>query len=206
MSDNKTVYISSIKDISSKQAELCVDDVVFRLYKTEVRKFKLKAEEFISPDLYEEILDIVTKRAIKYCVHLLKVRDYTEFTLRRKLYLKKYPAACCDEAISLMVDRGYVDDKRYVQNYCMMNKDRFGAYRIKQELYKQGICVEVINDVLDEEMQEVDVKEVIQRYADQKGITPDCDDLKKKSAFCKFLVRKGISYSDASDYFGGYLQ
>ena len=71
-------YITEIKDIGKKCRIIIDDDIVVQLYKGEVRKLGIKADSQFSNESYNEMYNILNKRARERSLFLLKDMDKTE--------------------------------------------------------------------------------------------------------------------------------
>ena len=65
-------YITEIKDIGKKCRIIIDDDIVVQLYKGEVRKLGIKADSQFSNESYNEMYNILNKRARERSLFLLK--------------------------------------------------------------------------------------------------------------------------------------
>ena len=68
-------YITEIKDIGKKCRIIIDDDIVVQLYKGEVRKLGIKADSQFSNESYNEMYNILNKRARERSLFLLKDMD-----------------------------------------------------------------------------------------------------------------------------------
>ncbi|MCR5774272.1 MAG: RecX family transcriptional regulator, partial [Lachnospiraceae bacterium] len=93
------------------------DTPAFSLYSKEIKQFDLKAGEELTPEKYDEILEILSKRARERCLYLLDDMARTEQQLRRKLAEGFYPEEAADYAIAYCKDKHYIDDEEYARRY-----------------------------------------------------------------------------------------
>lgn len=195
-------YINEILECSLKKSIVIIDDDIrLHLYKGEIREFKLKGDSYIEDIIFNNIIETLGKRALKYSVHLLKGKDYSIAQLINKLKLKGYSKDSIEYATDILIDKGYLNDESFAENYYEIKKQSFGVLRIKSDLYRYGISKEIIDRVLEDDTDRVNVDELIQYYADRKCFDKENADRKEKERFYRFLVRKGIDFDSISNYF-----
>ena len=98
-------FVTSIKEITSKRRAVYVDyEHVFALYAAELRKFGIKEQSYISEDVYDEIMTVLSKRAVIRGMNLLKNKDYTRAEFIKKLKDGYYPDKAVDAALEY-IDR-----------------------------------------------------------------------------------------------------
>lgn len=136
--DNNMHYITEIKDIGKKCRIIIDDDIVVQLYKGEVRKLGIKADSQFSNESYNEMYNILNKRARERSLFLLKDMDKTEKQIRDKLKLGDYPEDIINNAIEFLKKYGYVDDIRYAKLYISSKQNSKSIKQIELELYKRS--------------------------------------------------------------------
>ena len=141
-------YITEIKDIGKKCRIIIDDDIVVQLYKGEVRKLGIKADSQFSNESYNEMYNILNKRARERSLFLLKDMDKTEKQIRDKLKLGDYPEDIINNAIEFLKKYGYVDDIRYAKLYISSKQNSKSIKQIELELYKKGVNKENVSKVL----------------------------------------------------------
>ena len=110
--------VTSIVDVNKQRRRVFVNyEPAFVLYNSEIRKYQIKVDSVIMSDIYNEIITILTKRAKIRAMALLKSHDYTEGRLREKLQANGYPKCCIDETVAYIYSYGYIDDRRFADNY-----------------------------------------------------------------------------------------
>ena len=72
--------------------------------------------------------DVLRKAKLR-ALHLLEYMDRTEKGLRQKLEQSGYPTEVVDEAIRYVKSYGYIDDKRYADNYLRTRSNGKGRRR-----------------------------------------------------------------------------
>lgn len=187
-------YITEIKDIGKKCRIIIDDDIVVQLYKGEVRKLGIKADSQFSNESYNEMYNILNKRARERSLFLLKDMDKTEKQIRDKLKLGDYPEDIINNAIEFLKKYGYVDDIRYAKLYISSKQNSKSIKQIELELYKKGVNKENVSKVLlemdlsNEEALNKLIEKIIKKY--------DLNDKTQYNKMCRYLLGKGFSYGE----------
>ena len=93
MTEETQNYVTSIQEVDLKRRRIYVNyEPAFVLYISELRRFGIKKDAYISSSDYEEIVNILSKRAKIRAMALLKDRDYTRKKLYEKLIAGGYPS------------------------------------------------------------------------------------------------------------------
>lgn len=190
-------YITEIKDIGKKCRIIIDDDIVVQLYKGEVRKLGIKADSQFSNESYNEMYNILNKRARERSLFLLKDMDKTEKQIRDKLKLGDYPEDIINNAIEFLKKYGYVDDIRYAKLYISSKQNSKSIKQIELELYKKGVNKENVSKVLlemdlsNEEALNKLIEKIIKKY--------DLNDKTQYNKMCRCLLGKGFSYGEIQE-------
>ena len=80
-----------------------------------------------------------------YALKLLRTRDYTVAGLTEKLETKFGTAPA--ELIQNLVQKKFLDDRRFAQNYAAKSSNR-GAARLREELASKGVPPELTEEIL----------------------------------------------------------
>ena len=190
-------YITEIKDIGKKCRIIIDDDIVVQLYKGEVRKLGIKADSQFSNESYNEMYNILNKRARERSLFLLKDMDKTEKQIRDKLKLGDYPEDIINNAIEFLKKYGYVDDIRYAKLYISSKQNSKSIKQIELELYKKGVNKENVSKVLlemdlsNEEALNILIEKIIKKY--------DLNDKTQYNKMCRYLLGKGFSYGEIQE-------
>ena len=198
--DNDEIYlVTEIVEINKKKRRIYINyDSAFSLYVGEVRKYKIKKDLYIDKEIYDEIVnEILPKRAKLRAMNLLKDRDLTEYSLRGKLKEGYYPEDSIRIAIEYVKSYGYIDDRRYAQNYVNFKSVSKSRYQIKNLLLQKGLDKDLISEVCDEYYENSDNNEnsesklieklIIKRKVDIINITRE-----DKSKLLGYLTRRGF--------------
>ncbi len=196
------LYINEIIQKTNQKKLILADyGVKFCLYNKEIKDFKIRAGYSIDDVTFKKINEILGQRALKYCLKLLEGRDYSVFCMKNKLKVKYYTDEAIEFAVNKLINEGYLNDENFAENYYELRKQNFGIRRIKNDLMRNGIAGEIIDNVLSREEDFVDTAELINRLAVSKRFDLELAGIKEKDRFYKFLVRKGIDFDSINRYF-----
>ena len=93
--------------------------------------------------------------ALAAAVSALAQRDYCSGELRTRLTTLGYTAEAVDTAVCDLLERRYLDDGRYAQQYVSYHAERGqGPMRISHELRQLGLSEALIDGALDQYAQE----------------------------------------------------
>jgi SOS response regulatory protein OraA/RecX len=82
-----------------------------------------------------------------YALKLLKARDYTVSQLSQKLEAKFGEAP--GEVIQQLLQKKFLNDRRFAQNYVVRRKER-GVAQLREELAVRGVSSELAEEILSE--------------------------------------------------------
>ena len=194
------MIVTRIESLSSSRVKVYLDEeLAFVLYKGELRLYgigeKKELPEEVWLDIYENVLK---KRACLRCMNLLKQRSYTVHQLRRKLLDGGYLPELAEYAISYVESYGYVNDKRYAQEYIRTQSDKKSRRRIEEDLLRKGISREILTQVLEEAEQNqegTDDLQLARKLLEKKQYHAAKADYKERQKLAAWLYRKGIGSS-----------
>lgn len=197
-----SLYISEVIQKTDKKSLIVTDcGLKFCLYNKEIKDFNIREGCTVDDIAFQKINRILSHRALKYCVKLLEGKDYSIFCLKNRLKFKYYTDEAIEFAVNKLIEAGYLDDESFARNYYELKKQSFGVRRIKNELMKNGISENIIDDVLSNEEDFIDTMALIKKYAISKNFDLETADMKEKNRFYRFLVRKGIDFDSINSYF-----
>ena len=196
--------VKEIVELDKKKVKICLEDgTVFALYKGEARRFSFEEGRDIADEILEDIYsNILQKRARERCFYLLQSMDKTERELQKKLKQGYYPDFVIDSVINFLKQYGYVDDRRYVQNYIRMHSRKKSRRLLEQELYRKGLDRELISEALSEMLEETEgtqedrERELIYQLLEKKHFVYPCEDRKEWNRIMAYLLRKGFQMDD----------
>lgn len=189
--------VTKIEEMDKKRVRLYIDEQFsFVLYKGELRLYHLQEEKEISQETYDEIMQqLLPKRAKLRCMNLLKTKSYTEKQLRDKLKQGEYQEELIDAAIDYVKSYGYVDDRKYAQEFIEYNMTGKSRMRMEQDLMKKGIDRKIIRAVFDEMKEEGNVQDemaMVLELLHRKNYHKDTASIKEKQKLSSWLYGKGF--------------
>ena len=189
--------ITKIQALTKQKYRIFLDgESAFAVYKGELSRYHLEEGAVLPPEVYEELVNrVLKKRATLRAMHILERTDKTEAQLRRKLEESEYPKEAVESAIAYVTSYGYLDDRRYAEQYIEWKKQGKGKARLKMELVQKGISREIIEEVL-ESTDFGETREMIRQIILKKRKTDIPMNEKEKQRLYGFLMRKGFSSSD----------
>lgn len=189
--------VTGMEPIGKKKARIFIDyEFAFVLYKGELHLFGIKEGNEISRDTYQEITEeLLPKRAKLRCMNLLKSKAYTEKQLRDKLFYGEYREDIIDEAVSYVKSYGYIDDRKYAEDFIAYHMGNKSKKRMEMDLCRKGIDRKIIQEIwerLQEEGEEPDELSAAKEMLRKKNFAPEMAGNKEKQKMWAFLYRKGF--------------
>lgn len=125
-------------------------------------------------------------RAIRY----LSNREYSEFELRKKLLPYANSIEQLDEVIAKLLDKGYLSNQRFTQNYISSKSSKFGIRKITQVLQQHQLAPEILIDEL-EKLKETEFQRCYEIWEKKFGVlTKEPNEIAKQ---IRFLASRGFS-------------
>ncbi len=136
---------------------------------------------------------------IKKAFDYLSYGDLSERQLRDKL-TRKFSKELSADVAALFVERGYVNDARLAERYAetFYEFKNMGLGRIRNELYRRGICREDIENALAKYEFE-DQSERIEEFIRKKYDISKMNDIKYRQKVYSGALRAGFNGSDIGD-------
>lgn len=156
-----------------------------------------KAGSKITDDeLYELIQSSDKRRASEKALYLLEHRNHSKKELEEKIARTAASREAAKAAAERMEEIGLVNDEQFARDYAreLFERKKFGASRVKQELYRKGIDKEIIAVVI-EEYDEIDTASMIKEILEKK-YPHYADDEKIMRRAVAALQRYGYKYGD----------
>jgi regulatory protein len=139
--------------------------------------------------MHEEV-----KKAYSYALQLLEIKSYSVAKIRDKM-LAKFAADATEEVIARLIEEGYLNDRKFARHAAeyMAEVKKFGAYRIKKELFVKGIAKDLIEEVCaDIETDDVDNIKIRIRKKYSANLETTAGEQKIITA----MTRYGFKYTD----------
>ncbi len=194
--------VTSIADIkhsySNKKKLVYINyEPAFALYNKELKTYNVKENEALSEQNYSDIVQMLSKRATVRAMNLLKTKDYTQKELINKLELSYYPKKSIDDALTYVERYGYINDKRYVENYIAFKASKKSRKQIEQLLKEKGIDSDIIESALEAyygDSSECEEGLILSMLKKKYGNIPMEElDYKQKQKMVAYMYRKGFS-------------
>ncbi|NLL76956.1 MAG: regulatory protein RecX [Clostridiales bacterium] len=191
------MIVTKIEELDKKRVRIYIDDeFAFVIYKGELRLYNLEENEPVDKESYCQLVsDILPKRAKLRCMNLLKSRTYTEKQLRDKLKQGEYAEILIDEALEYVKSYGYLDDRRYCEDFIEYNRESKSRKRMEQDLLKKGIDKNIIYEVfkkMEENGNEPDEYLMAKNLLRKKKYDANTASIEEKRRLSAFLYRKGF--------------
>lgn len=143
-------------------------------------------------------MDIYEKAKLR-AMHLLGRADRTERGLRQKL-LANYPEEVVEEAIAYVKSFGYINDRRYAENYIRFRAQSKSRVQILQELQRKGVSRETALAAWEEvsSTEEMDERSLIRSLVLKQYPSSSTLDEGQMRRLQGYLARRGFSWEDIS--------
>lgn len=122
----------------------------------------------------------------EYALRILAARAYSSGEIREKLRRRAERAGDVDGVITLLKDRGYLDDRRFAESYASarLTNDRFGRSRVAKDLRARRVAPGLAESTVRKVYQDIDEPTLIEdfirrkyRLAEREGLFEDDKDL-----------------------------
>lgn len=191
------MVVTKIEELDKKRVRVYIDDeFAFVVYKGELRLYGLKETEEVDVKVYNDLMsEVLPKRAKLRCMNLLKTKSYTERQLRDKLKQGEYTQELIEIALEYVKSYGYVDDKRYCDDFIEYNMENKSLKRMEQDLLKKGINKNVISEAIERMKEDGNGPDEFSMAAElmrKKKYDANTATIEEKRRFAALLYRKGF--------------
>ena len=131
------------------------------------------------------------KSAVEKAMDLLLFKARSEYELRSKLKEKEYSDEEIDEAIKYVSSFGYLNDRKYAEQFVLSNSSKKSISSIRYELKQKRIDDEIIDEVLMDV--ETDEEDIVYELILKKAGEPHVPDEKEERRLFGFCARRGFS-------------
>jgi regulatory protein len=161
----------------------------FPLGKKESRNLELE----VGKELFEEQLswileELVFPRGRNYLIYLLSAKDYTCKEVADKLKKARYPDEVIEQILSYGLEKHYLDDLRYAEDYVRTHKSGKSMRQLTCKLLEKGIPSYILNQLEEEDDQEELLPKVRRYYEKKTGSAYE-----RRGKTYQYFVRKGYS-------------
>lgn len=188
--------VTKIESVTKTKFKVYVDDqFAFVLYKGELSRYRIVAEQEITREIFQKIKEeVILKRAKLRALHLLNDMDRTESQLRTKLKQGLYPEDIVEQAIAYVKSFGYIGDASYARRYITSRQKSKSKKEIYAELCRKGVARDEIDAAMEECYEDIDETAAIKGILRKKRFDiQKATDLEKQKLY-GYLARKGFSY------------
>ena len=146
--------------------------------------------------------DEEAKKAAKKAMELIAYQDRTEKELKERLYRAGFSEKAAEEAMNYVMSFGYINDRRYVENYLMFQSGKRSKKEIIYRLQQKGIPSDLIEEIL-EEKGGIDEREAIEMLLEKrlKGREFSEVEYNERRKIFAYLGRKGYDISQIKKVF-----
>ena len=150
--------VTKIESVTKTKFKVYVDDqFAFVLYKGELSRYRIVAEQEITREIFQKIKEeVILKRAKLRALHLLNDTDRTESQLRTKLKQGLYPEDIVEQAIAYVKSFGYIGDASYAKRYITSRQKSKSKKEIYAELCRKGVARDEIDAAMEECSEDID--------------------------------------------------
>jgi regulatory protein len=124
----------------------------------------------------------------EYALRILAARAYSSGEIREKLRRRAEKAGDVDGVITLLKDRGYLDDRRFAESFASarLANDKFGRSRVVRDLRTRrvapGLAETTVRKVYENVSEQALIEDFVRRkyrLAEREGLFTDDKDLAK---------------------------
>ena len=137
-------------------------------------------------------------------ISFLAKRIHSKRELENKLRKKNYEIELIKAVLDELEEKGLIDDKAFANQFSdeKLNRKKWGLQKVKSELFKKGIAVDVIKDVVkiyaDAESQQTSANDLVKKKLNLISKREN-DQKKVKQKLISFLLSRGFDYDIARE-------
>jgi regulatory protein len=193
-----SMIITELKELRKGSFIICIDGVdSFPLNIKDIEAAGIKEGDKLDENALAKLMeDYVWPKARQKALSLIKFQDRTQKELRNRLALEMYPEEIIERVIKYTIKYGFINDRRYADNYISSRKLKKSQTAIRGELLRKGINKELLDIVIlshygDEEEEDPELiaikKAVAKKVRDIDGMSHE-----EKEKLIASLYRKGF--------------
>jgi regulatory protein len=139
------------------------------------------------------------KKAAQKAMNLLLRQDRTKKELTERLYRAGFSEEASAYALEYVESFGYIDDRRYAENYLIFHKAEQSAKELRFKMIKKGVPPEILSEVLFEYTKN-DEETALRAKLEKKlrGRRLSDMDFAEKNKIIAYLTRKGFSFTNVT--------
>jgi regulatory protein len=119
----------------------------------------------------------------------LNYRMRTKEEVKEKLKKMDTPKEVRERLIAQLEEEGIIDDKKFATLWIETRGEKYGKFRLKEELKRKGVKEEIINPLINSIKEEEVAKKLVKKWRRKKNFNS-----KDKKKLMMFLMRRGISW------------
>lgn len=135
------------------------------------------------------------KKAAQKAMNLLLHKDRTRQELVDRLYRAGFSEQASGEALQYVEQFGYINDRRYTENYIMFQKEKRSRKEIVYQLTGRGIEKELVLQVLEEggyDGEEIAIQNLVEKKLKGREITSL--EYEERQKIIAYIARKGYDF------------
>ncbi|KPU43887.1 regulatory protein RecX [Oxobacter pfennigii] len=203
------VITSVTKQKKAGRFNIFVDDeYMFSAGADDILEYGIKEKAaFNERDLKAIIHQCKYKQAFNKAIKMLSLRCKSEYEIRKKL-LSEFDNEVIDRVIERLKELRYIDDLEYTKQYIKdkISLNMLGKNRVKNDLRKKGIDINIINGVL-AVTQGDDIEIAVKVIEKKLRVTKEqINDIKTRQKIYRFLIYRGFEYEVASVAINRYIE
>lgn len=194
------MLITSLEKVSKTRTRVTIDyDETLVLSDRDLAAYNIRLNEELDESVYGQIREALRTGAVVRAASILKGMDYTAQGLTDKLIRVGYPADIAADTVERFIEAGYINDRRYAENYVRVHVTDRSLARIRNDLRQRGISKDLLEDVLqnyeDENGMQLHEQEgaQIRRFLTRRHYDPDTMTYEDTARIKAALLRKGFS-------------
>lgn len=198
------MIITRLEPYNSRIKVYIDNQLVFLLYKGEIKKLNLLENEEITDETLDKIYGILYNRAKERALYILDNAYKTEKQIVDKLKSGFYPDAIIDKVIAYLKEYGLVNDARFATLYIDYKSSSKSKKQIVQDLLTKGVSRDLIDLALEKSdfSDESSINKVIEKRINRY----DLSDKKSVQKLYMYLIGKGYSYGDIRKSLSKYVE
>lgn len=194
------MLITALVPVGKTKTRVVIDeDRTLVLPNKDLGAFGVRLGEELPDETWNAIMQQFREEVLRKCGSLLTGGDYTAKGLRDRLIRSGYPEEIADEALAGMEEAGYIDDRRYAENYIRYHGEDRSRGRCRMDLLAKGVPAELVEEVmasLDQEEGDAALEREVQQIRSimrKRRFDPDNASWEETQKLMAFLLRKGYS-------------
>lgn len=188
----------TVEEVNYKRSNCTVkfsDNNSYKVHLDIIIKYNIHENMQLTMQKYKCILNeneklMATNLAVRYTQTSIKTKKQVVDYLLKKDISKVH----IDEIIDKLIEYRFINDEEYAKMYVRTYKNKFGKYKISQNLYQKGIDKKYIEEAL---LQIDNVQDTLYNIA-SKYLNKKEKSLQNFNKLYRFLIGRGFEYEEVS--------